>query len=66
MATYNGARTLGLKDYGISQGCYADLIIFDAKTIDEAIITQANKAYVIKQGKIIVENKRETITHYDF
>lgn len=65
LGTYNGAKTFGLKDYGIAPSCKADLIVFDAKSGDEAIVTQANKAYIIKAGKIIVENRKETILNSD-
>lgn len=64
MATYNAAKVLGLESYGIAKGCYADLIVFDAKSVDEAIVTQANTAYVIKKGKVIVQNIKETIINY--
>jgi cytosine deaminase len=55
---------MGLKAYGIEKGCQADLVILDASSVADAIITQANKSAVIKKGKVIVENIRETKRYY--
>jgi len=55
--TIQGAKILGITDiYGIEIGKNADLIIFDEPSPQWSIINQANKVYVIKNGKIIVEN----------
>ena len=37
MITINGARALGLNDYGLEPGCLADLVVFDAPTEMDAI-----------------------------
>lgn len=58
MSTYNGARILGLEKYGIEVGCHADLNIFDCQSPSEAIIGQAEKLYIIRRGKVLIENKR--------
>jgi cytosine deaminase len=61
MGTYNPAKALKIKKYGIAPGCKADLIIFEACSPSEAIISQAIKAYVIKNGKVLVQTKKEII-----
>jgi cytosine deaminase len=60
MNTYNAAETLGLRSYGTGKGCVADLNIFDAKTPREALRRSAKPLYVIKRGRILVENKVRT------
>jgi cytosine/adenosine deaminase-related metal-dependent hydrolase len=58
MITTEGAKVLGVeKDYGIEEGKKADLVILDALSPQWAIIDQAKKLYVIKNGKIIVKNE---------
>ena len=64
MSTYNGAGILGLENYGLEAGCYADLIIFDCTSPSEAIVGQAEKLYVIRRGEVLVENQRKELTGY--
>jgi cytosine deaminase len=61
MGTYNPAKILGLKDYGTKVGCKADLVLLEASSPSEAIISQATKAYVIKNGKPVAKTIKEQI-----
>lgn len=57
MITIEGAKVLGIeKDYGIGVGKKADLVILDALSPQWAIIEQAKKHYVIKNGKVIAKS----------
>lgn len=57
MITKNAAKILGVDDnYGIEVGNKADLNIIDAPNIQEAFRLRADRKFVIKNGKIIVEN----------
>ena len=59
MGTTNAARTLGLGEgYGIEVGKRADLVVFDAPSVAEAFRSQAEKAYVLKGGKVVALNRR--------
>jgi cytosine deaminase len=53
MITYNGAKNTLLHDYGLSTGAAADMVLLDAPTPGEAIISQAEKVCVIKHGRVI-------------
>ena len=53
MSTYNGARALGLKNYGLEKGCDADLVVLNAQTPVEAIIGQVEKKFVLKSGRLM-------------
>lgn len=55
MITYNPAKSALLEGYGTTPGCYADLVLLDAPTAAEAILSQVDKKYVIKRGKIVAE-----------
>jgi len=58
MPRYNAARTLRLKEYGLEEGAPANLILIDAGTAVDAIRTQPERLYVIKDGEILVQSKR--------
>lgn len=60
MITENPAKVLGLKHYGIQVGNNADLVLLDTKVKADAIIDIPERNYVIKNGKITVEVKKET------
>lgn len=58
MITTEGAKVLGIEeDYGIEEGKKADLVLLDALSPQWAIVDQAKKLYVIKNGKVIVRNE---------
>lgn len=56
MITYNPAKSALLSGYGTTPGCYADLVVLDAPTAAEAILSQVDKKYVIKRGRIVAES----------
>ncbi len=57
MGTSRAAKaTRIIQNYGIEVDGKADLMILDAESLGEAIIEQAKRSYVIKNGKIVVEN----------
>ncbi len=60
MITNDAAKILKLDDYGISVGNPANLVITDAKNIDEAISLQPERRFVIRSGKVIASSLRET------
>jgi len=57
MATVNAARAIRLDDYGIQEGAAANLNVIDAPTVQEAFRTQADRRYVIRNGKVIAETE---------
>ncbi|MGN8874621.1 amidohydrolase family protein [Pseudoflavonifractor sp. HCP28S3_F10] len=58
MITTRPARNTMIPDYGLAQGCRADLVILDAPTAKEAIISQSERLYVLKGGRIVVKDGR--------
>lgn len=61
MATVNAARTLGLTQYGVAVGDRANLVLLDAESPWDALVSQAEKRLVISAGRIVVENHRTTL-----
>lgn len=59
--THNGAKALGIEDqYGIAPGKPADFVVLESQSFADLIIDQPEKRYVVKRGRVVVENLRET------
>jgi cytosine/creatinine deaminase len=58
--TTNPARAMGLEDYGLAEGCRADLVVLDAADPAQAITEQAEKLWVFKAGRIVARNARSS------
>jgi cytosine deaminase len=58
LITTNPARAIGLANYGLAEGCRADLVVLDAETPAQAITEQAEKLFVIKAGRVVARNRR--------
>ncbi|MDA9470323.1 Cytosine deaminase [Enterococcus sp. 5H] len=59
MITENPAKALKLQNYGIQVGNKADVVLLDTKVKADAIIDLPERNYVIKDGRITVEVKKE-------
>lgn len=57
MITEYPAANCMISDYTIREGSVADLIVLSAKTIREAILSNADTIYNIRKGTLIVKNK---------
>ncbi len=55
--TSNGARTLGLTDYGLEVGKTADMVVLQAADPIEAIRLRANRLFVIRRGAVVAESR---------
>jgi cytosine deaminase len=58
LVTVNPAMAIGLRDYGLAEGCRADLVVLDAADPAQAITEQAEKLWVVKSGRIVAHNTR--------
>lgn len=59
MVTYNPARGMRLKGYGVDVGDRADLVLLDAQSTHEALRLQPTRLAVIKGGRVVARTKRE-------
>ena len=57
MVTEGGARTLGLKGYGLAEGSPADFVLLDAPEKWEAVRRLAATTLVVKGGEVISETR---------
>ena len=64
LVTTNPARALRIQNYGVAPGCAADLVVLDAHNPAQAITEQVEKCYVIKRGRVLVENSRTSEAHF--
>ncbi|MDR7484480.1 MAG: cytosine deaminase [Armatimonadota bacterium] len=53
MTTARAAACLGLSDYGLAEGCQADLVVFDAPTPMDVIRTMAPRLAVVSRGRVV-------------
>ena len=56
MGTYNAAKNALAENYGIAEGCKADLVVLDAPSADLALINQAKRLHVIKSGAVVAKD----------
>ncbi len=61
MGTVNPAKALGLKNYGLEKGCWADFNILEAKNVPDAIVGQAVRRYVVKRGAVVAQNTKQSL-----
>ncbi len=58
--TVNAAQILGLADYGIAPGQYADLVLLQARDPADAIRLRANRLMVVRRGQIVARTPAAT------
>jgi len=51
--TENPAAILGLDGYGLAPGCYADLVVLQARDPIDAIRRRARRLFVLRHGRVI-------------
>ncbi len=57
LITTNAAKALGIKNYGLKEGCNADLVVLEATSVWEALWSHDYPLYVIKDGVDITVRK---------
>jgi len=66
MVTTNAAKAMRISaEYGIQVGKRADLVVVDAASVPEALRLQPDRLSVIKEGRVIAENRssRKLLRH---
>ena len=53
--TAAAARTLHLDGYGVAPGCFADLVVLQARHPAEAIRLRATRLHVLRRGKMVAQ-----------
>jgi cytosine/creatinine deaminase len=55
--TTRAARCLGLDDYGLREDGPADLVVFDAPTVVDAVRTLAARTAVVSRGRVVARTR---------
>src|SRR5437762_110656 len=58
MISSRSAKLMNLKDYGLTPGCFADIVVLDAASAEEAVAELAPVLYVLKRGRKTVSRAR--------
>lgn len=58
MISEDGARSLGLSDYGIHEGAQADLVLFRAESVQHVICHHIRPTLVFKAGRVVAQEGR--------
>ena len=58
MISSRSAKLMNLKDYGLAAGCFADIVVFDATSAEDAVAELAPVLYVFKRGRKTVSRAR--------
>lgn len=56
VCTTEGAKVMELADYGLGEGCAADLVLVPGETVAAAIVTRSPKRRVVKRGRIVARD----------
>jgi cytosine deaminase len=56
MVTAAPARVLGLKDYGLTVGGPADMVVVEAGSVPEAVASRPRRKMVIKAGRVVARD----------
>jgi cytosine deaminase len=62
LASANGAKIMGL-DYGVGEGCRADLVVLNYASLREALTGIPHVRYVVSDGRVIAENYLDNRMH---
>ena len=63
MITTNPAKALKLSNYGMFEGAKASVVLLDTPRYQDAVIDLPARLFVVKDGRVTVELKRELILH---
>jgi cytosine/creatinine deaminase len=58
MVTTDNAAIMGLKDYGLTPGSLASLVVLDAGTPTEALRLRPDRLLVVSKGRLVAERNR--------
>jgi cytosine/creatinine deaminase len=63
MVTVNAARAMRLERYGTEPGDRADLVLIDARTVQEALRLIPPRRLVFYGGRLVAESRLESVLH---
>ena len=61
MITIDAARAMNVKNFGIQVGNHAHLVVLDAKTTHEAILSHKEPLHVVSHGKLVKRERPQSM-----
>ncbi len=61
VCTTEGAKVIGIDDYGLAEGNVADFVILPGETVAEAIVSRHHRRRVVKRGRIVARDGVQSI-----
>lgn len=62
ICTVQGARVMGIADYGLREGAAADLVLVPGETVAEAVVTRSPRRLVVKRGQVVARDGLSILT----
>ena len=59
----SAAHVMGVRGYGLEPGCFADLVVLDSDSMNEALRLQAARRWVIRRGSIVASTQTIATIH---
>ncbi len=59
--TSGGAKAMQLQGYGLKPGAWADLVLVDAETPTDAIVTRPPRKLVLKRGRVVARDGKALV-----
>jgi len=56
ICTQGGADVMELRDYGLREGAFADIVLLDTETVTEAVVARPKRKLVLKHGKPVARD----------
>ena len=54
--TFGGAKMMGIKNYGITEGSAGDVVLVAAETVAQAVVDRPSRQLVVKRGRGVARN----------
>ncbi|MDX3974165.1 amidohydrolase family protein [Shinella sp.] len=61
VCTYGGAKVMGLVDYGLTVGAFADLVVVAGRNVTEAVVTLPPRKLVLKRGRVVARDGKALV-----
>ena len=59
--SYGGAKVMGLSNYGLEEGCAADLVLVEAEAVAHAVAAHPPRRLVVKRGLVVARDGRALV-----
>ncbi|MGY4800512.1 amidohydrolase family protein [Teichococcus aerofrigidensis] len=62
VCTRGGASVMRLPDYGLAEGCVADLVLVAGESLAEAVVAHRERKLVLRRGQVVARDGRALVT----